>query len=52
MAVALNLTTSFTGETSYLVAYPAGGERPATSNGNARAGLDIANGTIVGLSDG
>ena len=52
VAVALNLTTTFTGETSYLVAYPAGAERPATSNGNARTGLDIANGTIVGLTDG
>ena len=52
VAVALNVTTTFAGETSYLVAYPAGGERPATSNGNARTGLDIANGTIVGLSNG
>ncbi|HEY3548199.1 MAG TPA: carboxypeptidase-like regulatory domain-containing protein [Propionicimonas sp.] len=53
VAVALNLTTTHpTAWTSYLVAYPAGGERPATSNGNARAGIDVANGTIVALSGG
>ena len=52
VAVALNLTTTNVGETSYLVAYPAAGERPATSNGNARAGLDVANGTVVAVSDG
>jgi hypothetical protein len=54
VAVALNLTTTrlTAAVTSYLVAYPAGGERPTTSNGNARAGLDVANGTIVALSGG
>jgi hypothetical protein len=52
VAVALNLTTTQTAGNSYVVAYPAAGERPATSNGNARGGLDVANGTIVGLSDG
>jgi hypothetical protein len=52
VAVALNLTTTHpTALASYLVAYPASNERPATSNGNARFGLDVPNGGIVATSD-
>ncbi|HEY3548533.1 MAG TPA: hypothetical protein VGK17_20870, partial [Propionicimonas sp.] len=53
-AVALNLTsTHATSPTTYLTAYPSGSERPLASNLNARGGIDLANGAIVGLgSDG
>ena len=51
-AVVLNLTTVGSTAGGYLVAYPTGGARPATSNMNWSAGQVISNRVVVPLGTG